>query len=192
MAKINKRVIFLDFDGVIRLIPTRDPAIHGEGVSILPAEMVPHKMAYVAKACVDLDADIVVTSDWRKENALTKTNNLDEVKAMLEPHIPWYFLHTDWCTPVWSFRYREVELWLEQHPEVTDYVILEDMPVHFEDASEAMKQKIVWCSHREGLQEHMLVQLYNTLDPADPATIAALYNLPLPTALCTDVPNAEL
>ena len=179
------KALLLDFDGIIRIIPPKEP---GDTSFIIPAPaMCEERMKRVVKVCEDTGAKIVVTSDWRRQNNYDQTNNRDEIEAMLAPHIPWSLMHTDWCTDVWSFRWREVQRWLEAHPEVTEYAILEDMKIHFRDAPEDMKRRIVWCNNRHGLIPELLPALYNTLDPIGEAAVIQKYSLPAPVQLTGDL-----
>lgn len=161
-----KKVIFLDFDGVVRVIPEKQP---GDTTFIIPPpEFCKERMERVVKCCTELDAKIVVTSDWRKADTLAYTDNREEIKAMLEPTIPWSMLHDDWMTPIASFRWREVEIWLSKHPEIEEYAILEDMRIHFRDASFPMQKRIVWCNNRFGFVPTLMHELMNKFSP--PAT----------------------
>lgn len=151
-----KRVVFLDFDGVIRLIPS----IEDDARLIIPPPEFDHmKMRVLAEICGLSDAKIVVSSDLRKIDTYECTDNRAEVERWLCPHIPRHMLHDDWATPIIGHRWQEIERWLSKHPEVTSYAILEDSPVHFENASEYMKSRIIWCNNRFGLTSKLAAKL---------------------------------
>ena len=156
MKAFPTRILFLDFDGVIRLIPSLqdDPRL------IIPApEFDQGRMALLAMWCIMNDVYIVVSSDLRMVNEVEGTDNQEEVWKWLSPTIHPNRIHVDWCIPIRGHRWQEVQRWLEDHPEVTDYTILEDMQTHFEDAPEEMKKRISWCNNRHGLMPSNLIEM---------------------------------
>lgn len=80
------KVIFLDFDGVIRI-----PVLNG-GPKI-DAEFSSSRMQLVAQLGTETVAKIVISSDWRHRYDRAGMINL------LEPHIPGELLHLDWMPP---------------------------------------------------------------------------------------------
>jgi len=80
------KIIFLDFDGVIRIpFPTGGPEID--------AEFSSERMKRVARLAVETGAQIVVSSDWRH------MHDRGGIVQLLEPHVPWELMHADWKTP---------------------------------------------------------------------------------------------
>jgi hypothetical protein len=65
--------------------------------------------------------------------------------------------HIDIQTPVLGQRYEEVQSWLDEHPEVEDYLCLEDMELHFAGASKEMIDNLVICDSTTGFT----LKLYN-------------------------------
>lgn len=132
------KVLFLDFDGVIRVRCDWSDA---------PDKMdfCPDRMRRVAQIVAHAGASIVVSSDWRL---------LEEERAVLrlmEPSLMRELFHEDWSTPVSAPRWKEIQMWLLAHPEVTSYAILDDFATHFEGAPQAMMERLVLCSNRHGL-----------------------------------------
>lgn len=147
---MNDPIIFLDFDGVIRVSDA------GTGLSPDPADFCHVRMLLLASICMQTRAKIVVSSDWR---------NLDN-RHQIESHLsPWLasYLHDDWATPICGHRWNEVERWLAHHPEVTRYAILEDFAPHFKDCPPAMASRLVLCNNRHGLVEAMIPRLHRAL-----------------------------
>ncbi len=144
------KVIFLDFDGVIRV------SVDGGWVTPDQAEFCGARMASLAKACRDLDCKIVVSSDWRQ------WDNRLEIEALLKPHLA-QCLHDDWSTPIIGQRWKEVRKWLDGHPEVVNYAILEDYLPHFEGCPEHMNERIVLCTNRYGFVQELHRKLYSLL-----------------------------
>lgn len=132
------RVIFLDFDGVIRVAV--DSGLGG----LHKAEFCQKRMQMLGEVCRATGAQIVVSSDWRN------IDNLLEIQGCLFPYLTPY-LHKDWSTPICGHRWNEVNRWLREHAEVTQYAILEDFAPHFEGCGRDMQSRLVLCTNRYGL-----------------------------------------
>jgi hypothetical protein len=145
-------IIFLDFDGVIRV------AIDGEWLSVDQAEFCQSRMQMLAGICLTTNSKIVVSSDWRSPD------NLEQIKSYLSPHLADY-LHQDWMTPICGDRWKEVERWLNHHPEVNHYAILEDQAIHFHNCPPQMAANLILCSNRHGLVPHLLTRIIELLNP---------------------------
>jgi hypothetical protein len=87
--------------------------------------------------CVDVPADIVITSDWKSYSPLSrlkdyfKLHDLDQHIAGEIPQIPG------------KFRCEEVSEYLKQHPEIHRFVILDD--AHIRDFEAAYPEHFVHC-----------------------------------------------
>lgn len=113
MAK-DKKIIFLDIDGVLNFIGSRTK----RGFYVMDSGCVSRLRAVIEKH----EAQIVVSSAWRKR---------DDWKE----HITEAFRDAGWNTPplidrTSSFyvapRGLEIHAWLKKHPEITNYVIVDD------------------------------------------------------------------
>lgn len=146
------KIIFLDFDGVIRLpIQTGGPRIE--------AEFSSEKMKRVATLARESDAKIVVSSDWRHRY------DWGGMADLLEPHIPRDLLHSDWMIPILASahpdsmivtaipRGAEILSWLARNPDVSDFVILDDM--HSKQFP-LMKERLVTCQLLDGFTDERL------------------------------------
>lgn len=149
------KVIFLDFDGVIRI------AIDGGGVSAPDAFFCQGRMRSLGNICKQTGARIVVSSDWR--GIMERDLVARHLGPFLDDH-----LHPDWMTPICGPRWTEVSRWLRQHPEVKRYVILEDCRVHFEGCQRDMAERIVWCNNRHGLVPELFARTLGLLLPSPP------------------------
>ena len=147
-----QKILFLDFDGVIRICPTDHFPEPNTPV------FCPERMERIADIIHITQAKIVITSDWRN------ADNLHEIKKHLHPHLDLH-LHKDWSTPITGHRWNEVEAWLTNHPEVTTYAILEDFAPHFEGAPQQMKDRIILCTNRHGYTPSMTNKLTTLLTP---------------------------
>jgi hypothetical protein len=139
-------VIFLDFDGVIRV------AVQGGWITADQAEFCQSRMKLLAAICANTGAAIVVSSDWRY------LENHQEIKRHLSPYLA-ALLHPDWATPITGHRWNEVEHWLARHPEVKRYAILEDFAPHFDGCGEAMQSRLILCTNRHGLVPELVPRI---------------------------------
>lgn len=105
------KVLFLDIDGVVNSKQTL--LTHPKGT---PLGIDPELAFKVGKIILDTDCKVVLSSSWRNH-----PDGVDEVKARVYPEI--YGV-----TPniKGGFRGSEVRAWLDEHPEVTEYAILDD------------------------------------------------------------------
>jgi hypothetical protein len=143
-------ILFLDFDGVIRV------AIEGGWVASSAAEFCPGRMRMLRQACDAVGARIVVSSDWRN------MENREEIAGHLSPWLA-DLLHEDWGTPIIGHRHNEVQRWLNVHPEVTRYAILEDFEPHFQGCSAEMRERLVMCNNRFGLVPELVPRVIAAL-----------------------------
>lgn len=112
------KVIFLDFDGVITIPPRWTINID--------------KLKNLKKIIDATDAKIVVSSSWRssniertKEHIIDRTSNNDIIN--------WFIDNIYDITPfISNDKYKgtgrggEIQTWLDAHPEVENYIILDD------------------------------------------------------------------
>ena len=129
------KAIFLDIDGVLnseasviyhfRVLGKLAPRdFEREQRALCPICI--SNLNYLFEMANDQDLKIVISSTWRL------TVNLDEIKKTIEVQ---GFLFPEKiidATPIWRKsdfypgRCDEIEAWLNQHPEVTEYSILDD------------------------------------------------------------------
>jgi hypothetical protein len=145
MANHKKNIIFLDFDGVIRVQMK-------EGHQIDKFEFCPDRVNTLAAICKMFDAKIVLSTDWRQH---------PKVFDFIPRLIP--YIHEDSKTLVKGHRWEEVFDWLSSHPDTDNYAILEDLDVHFEDAPQMMKDRIVWCDSVTGIDKEGFAKLTDLL-----------------------------
>jgi len=110
------KVIFLDIDGVINLIP--------QGRDEFGSLFHPHLVENLKRLVEATGAKIVISSTWRLSGlSIMKEmwnkrelpgDVIDITSSLMQQR------NTTLC------RGEEIELWLNDHPEVTNYVILDD------------------------------------------------------------------
>lgn len=109
------KVLFLDIDGVVNSKQTLVKQYQRTGkASVLGID--PHLAFKVGKIILDTDCKVVLSSSWRNH-----PDGVAEVKARVYPELYG-------TTPNLNdgFRGAEVRAWLDEHPEVTEYAILDD------------------------------------------------------------------
>ena len=141
-------VVFLDFDGVIRL--GRYEACG------FKSHFCPDKIDGLAVALKRSCASVVITSDWRN------ASNQDEIRGFLGGELS-MMMHTDWATPICGHRWNEVQRWLTRHPEVVRYAILDDFEPHFSGCPPEMRQRLVVCDSDQGVTGSRLMEVERVL-----------------------------
>lgn len=114
--RANVNIVFLDVDGVLN---THKDV--GEAVDYID----PKKLRLFALMVRAVDAKIVISSTWRHESYMLKS--LENYLANAE-----ILDRVIGCTPKMAdgkkvFRHHEIKSWLDQHPEVTRYAIIDDI-----------------------------------------------------------------
>lgn len=114
------KVLFLDIDGV--LVTTRSSvALGGTPRTLSPDDLArfdPCAVALVRKLCDETGVQVVVTSDWRDHHDWA-----DIGRALELPVVG--------ATPATadiraSCRGEEIQAWLDAHPDVREWAILDD------------------------------------------------------------------
>lgn len=108
------KVIFLDIDGVVNCVTTAQRHRGAIGID-------PHMAFIVGKLVEDSGAKVVLSSTWR----LWKESRAEVARQVCDfidvtPRMP-LMGGAEMCE-----RGREIKAWLDQHPEVTRYAILDD------------------------------------------------------------------
>lgn len=133
--------MFLDIDGVLlsgrawllpanqRLQATMRTKSGRAAVMHLAADAVfdPVAVELVNRVAVATGAGIVVSSSWRYTAGPTATRG-----KLLEQGLLERLMHPDWaCAPTGpggGDKPRDIARWLEDHPEVTDHLVIDDEP----------------------------------------------------------------
>ena len=145
------RVIFLDIDGVLNSHRT---AVAFE--SILQRRLDPVAVMMLYRVVTRASAQIVVSSTWRRDSQWLTTI----WGCLREAGWPWdhtSFLPLGECPIIdrtttedlgpGTLRGHEIEHWLEAHPEVDDYIILDDD----RDMLENQMDRFIHCDNQTGL-----------------------------------------
>jgi len=112
------RVIFLDFDGVVNTPATWGRHVIGDGRSALD----PDKVGMVACLCERMDAYVVISSAWRHDRTLTMLRDMLTARGFVNA----------WAKVIGVTPNRigergdEIVAWLQEHPDVDEFVVLDD------------------------------------------------------------------
>ncbi len=126
------KILFLDVDGVLNHIDTfkKDPAAH--------FHIDPYCAFLVGKIALDTDCKVVLSSSWRGHK-----ESVDYINARVVPLF-------DKTVRLGVIRGEEIKEWLDRHPEVTRYAILDD---DSDMLSEQMHNFFQTSFHSGGLTE---------------------------------------
>lgn len=115
------KIIFLDFDGVITIPPKW----------YINAD----KIKYIKHIVDTTGAKIVVSSSWRRENVKETINDMiGKTKRCPKNKMLYWLIDNIYDVTSWfsdkkyngTGRGGEIQTWLDKHPEVDNYVIIDD------------------------------------------------------------------
>lgn len=114
----NYKILFLDIDGVLNSkLYFKNSFNSDENDSRFDAYSV-----YLLKKLVEeFSLKIVITSHWR-------TGMVDKLMSELKRNDLIPYLHQDSFTPILRSEQRgsEIKAWLDSHPEINEYIIIDD------------------------------------------------------------------
>ena len=115
---MNYKVLFLDIDGVLNSKLFYKYIYKPENCE---SRFDPYCVILVKRLIEEFSLKIVISSTWRNGPVNRLMKELNENNLI-------DYLHEDWHTPVVRrlSRGNEIKLWLDSHPEVKDYLILDD------------------------------------------------------------------
>lgn len=150
------KVIFLDIDGVLNSDEyiEKTQRLNIEGIE---KDVDKEKIKLLKKAIAETGAKIVLSSSWRY------TKNGGYLKQLLGE----YGIFTDSTPFVNHERGKEIKQWLTKHPEIDDFVILDDEI--FDSYDDELMKKLVKISNENGkglgggLQEKDIEQIIEKL-----------------------------
>lgn len=130
------KCLFLDIDGVIRV------AMNPDGTN---EQFSPALCRNLERLVVLSGARIIISSDWRRRMSVEEV--FEHIPSEeLKNHI-----HPDQLHTTVLDRWEAIEMWLAEHPEVDNYVVLDDRAQLFDGCSDLFRRRLVLCNGREGL-----------------------------------------
>lgn len=137
MEENRVKIIFLDIDGVLNsdeyFEKIKELHIHG-----IESEIDTNKIKLLKKAIDETKAKVVLISSWRY------TRRAKELKELLA----YYEIYVDSTPFINHKRGLEIKTWLLDHPNVEDYVILDDEI--FDSYDEELMNKLIKISNGNG------------------------------------------
>ncbi|OGU63211.1 MAG: hypothetical protein A2W30_08070 [Ignavibacteria bacterium RBG_16_36_9] len=141
--KMKVKILFLDIDGVLNSKLYYKYIYKPENGW---SRFDPYCVVLIKRLIEEFSLRIVITSTWR--NGI-----VDRLMRELEENDLVYHLHKDWHTPIIRPANRgiEIKLWLDDHPEATEFLIIDDN----ENLLEYQMNRFVKTNNYAGMaQEH--------------------------------------
>ena len=166
----GERVAFLDFDGVFTLTYGR--------VAGTEKYVKAGAVALIDAAFQELGIKIVVSSSWRiGEDHLRLSTYLDLAGFVTN-------LHDDFKTKsLDGFRGNEVAEWLSRHPEVKEWVIIDDESDFHQDQLD----RLVHCDYVEGFSARDYLRLRSVFGCKQDDAFLRPFK---PKGVCRELPNS--
>lgn len=140
---MNKRkIVFMDVDGVLNYtkwyVDDRNPGnLYGQ-----EGDIDPYCVNRIVNICKQTGAEIVLSSDWRiSKSSIPRLERAGFPEGLIcdqTPELIWECLNY-YDSEVDSYdhsRGKEIDLWLKEHDDIYDYVIIDDR----EDFTETQKR----------------------------------------------------
>lgn len=153
-------IIFLDIDGV--LLPHRAYYLPNQTKPFVKT-FDPCAVSLINMICEKTGAELVIHSSWLR----TTLHGEESVKAhMVKQGIKEEYFHKDdSCKYRFSgTRWFAIEEWLLDHPEVSDYWIIDDEPLPYGYKDTFVDGRVITTDFDEGIQfKHVEMILANAL-----------------------------
>lgn len=145
------KVIFLDFDGVITIPPKW--------------YLKANKIKYIKRIVDETDARIVVSSSWRMDTVEeTRKSMIYKEKRCSRNKMLYWLIDNIYDVTPWvglgNGRGGEIQKWLNDHPEVDNYVILDDD----HDMWDSQMYHFVQTNYEDGITEVETIRAIKVLN----------------------------
>ena len=118
----NRKILFLDIDGVLNSDAFADYMLEEDNVDIFNEDMLDERaIIQLKKIIMATDAEIVLSSSWRWYK-----DTRDKVHRQLQAKDIDFVDTTPLEIDTAMSRGMEIKAWLDEHPEVERFVILDD------------------------------------------------------------------
>jgi hypothetical protein len=156
-----KPIIFLDIDGVLctfgeynrnrrKFWDKYDLA----GTLRLPYEFNPKCVKVFNEILDETDADIVLSSDWRTHYNLQELDNIFKFNKVVKSPMDVTEVHPTSMSFLERNRGGEITMYLEKHPDITTYVIVDDLNL----TKFVPEGHFVLTTEREGIKQSNVKQ----------------------------------
>ena len=124
------KVIFLDFDGVLNHVKSKSRVTFEDGIYV---GLDKDKLRNLAKIVQETDAKIVLTTTWRDHYEVGAYKQNDRVGKYVNNKFRDLGLKIyDKVREGKRFdRGKDVKAWLDEHPDVTEYVAIDDEDIGY-------------------------------------------------------------
>ena len=124
------KVIFLDFDGVLNHVKSKSRVTFEDGIYV---GLDKDKLRNLAKIVQETDAKIVLTTTWRDHYEVGAYKQNDRVRKYVNNKFRDLGLKIyDKVREGKRFdRGKDVKAWLDEHPDVTEYVAIDDEDIGY-------------------------------------------------------------
>ena len=125
----NRKILFLDIDGVLNSDAFADYMLEEDNVDIFNEDMLDERaIVQLKKIVVTTGAEIVLSSSWRWYK-----DTRDKVHQQLRAKDIDFIDTTPREINITMNRGMEIKAWLDEHPEVERFVILDDDDLRIEE-----------------------------------------------------------
>ncbi len=124
------KVIFLDFDGVLNHVKSKSRVTFEDGIYV---GLDKNKLRNLAKIVQETDAKIVLTTTWRDHYEVGAYKQSNRVGKYVNNKFRDLGLKIyDKVRDGKRFnRGKDAKAWLDEHPEVTEYVVIDDEDIGY-------------------------------------------------------------
>jgi len=141
------KILFLDHDGVICLSSEWGSRFKSkEGLDSIFDRFNQKALNVLNQIIEKTDCEIVISSDWRYHATLERMGDLYEMRGIKKKPID-YTVNSR-ISSLEEGRALEIKEWLEQHPEVTGWVAVDDL-----DMSPYLSNFILTSRSYEGIKQ---------------------------------------
>ena len=118
-------IIFLDIDGVLNYTKWY---VNERNNNIEERDLDPHCIERVLRICKECDAKIVITSDWRLSwyGTILRLSRMGLSEEFILDKTPELIWLKNINPKIDCSRGAEIQMWLDEHPECSNYVIIDD------------------------------------------------------------------
>lgn len=147
---MSRKIIFLDIDGVLNSSDFDDRCRRDYWLDPPTEEILDADAIMTLRYIVDqTGAEVVMSSSWRE---------YPEAKWKAIMMLELYGVQVVDSTPLskpgpkaWDYRNEEIKAWLAEHPDVTNYLILDDIPMTY---TEQARRQVLTTMQKGLLREH--------------------------------------
>jgi hypothetical protein len=122
------KILFLDHDGVICLSSEWGSRFKSkEGLDSIFDRFNQKALNVLNQIIEKTDCEIVISSDWRYHATLERMGDLYEMRGIKKKPIDYTDRIMGSSSQLESTRADEIKKWLNEHPEVTEWVAVDDL-----------------------------------------------------------------